>query len=632
MTNVTEKIRHNDRMFLASQTQLFQRGLAWRLLSCVFVILITTSLLSGCKNRGSTANPSLFLDHQLTQKLPLSAGGFFFVDFKENAFQKYRKYLAAHTATGSSLSQRLDAALRDSGNLALSDNKILRFLLSFSEKYSPITSNEFSNLMFFWDVPQELSELGAGLYAEIANGKVLLEDLKQFRKALEAEGTLVEELTGDFLIGYKITPQIATPASGDRLQASSGKDQPLATPQLDTLVGQGNTNSLDVPAYIAVSKTMFSVASSEKLLRRAFLSEIPKEESGAKRIKQLPSFKRVQEEYRGDQQFAFMFGDLQSLRTQLLQLIGGTAAANESQDLLSTLEYFPISTITMRGTYDEMPGSDIGVLFDEHAGKNKKTLSILAERDSSSVKLGATPKQAVFYISLAGRFFRALEALAEESLPESNVGSDNLAIFEQMKAQMQSFGKVSEVSLGLLPAEGSSFFPSLIGSISSDADIQALIDNTKGALSENLKQLPITKWNQKTVKGTSVDFLLSPLGVGIYLAAHGRTLLFSTSEYGIEALLSIANNREDSLTKDSLPRAIQSRSESSPLVFTYFNSEQAVNVIESAEGALAMFTQGQPLLSSQQMKDLRSFGTNFTVTSYRDGFLNFSTATKSDSE
>ena len=246
------------------------------------------------------------------------------------------------------------------------------------------------------------------------------------------------------------------------------------------------------------------------------------------------------------------------------------------------------------------------------------------------MRLGATPTQAVFYISLAGRFFRALESLTEESLQQSNVASENATLFEQIKGHMQSFGKVSQLSLGLLPAEGSSFFPSLIASITSDTDIKALVDNTKGVLSENLKQLPITKWNQKTIQGTSVDFLLSPLGVGTYLAAHGQTLLVSTSESGIESLLSIGNNHETSLAKDSLPKAIQSRAESSPLVFTYFNSGQAVNVVKSAEGALSMFTQGQPLLSSQQMNDLRSFGTSFTVTSYREGFLNFSTATKSE--
>lgn len=585
--------------------------------------------LSGCKNRSRASDPSVFLDHQLTQKLPLSVGGFFFVDFKDNAFQRYRKHLNAHASTGTSLSQRLDTALRDTGNLALSDNKILQFLLTFSERYSPITSNEFSNLLFFWDVPQDLSQIAAGLYAEISDGKHLLEDLKQFRNALEAEGTLVEELEGDFLVGYKISPQTFSSPS-ERLQASDSTERALATPQIDALMEQANAQPLDVPAYIAVSDTVFSVASSEKLLRRAFLAEIPKDESGAERIKQLPSFKRVQEEYRGGQQFAFMFGDLQPLRIQLLQWIRESSSPNENQDLLSALEDFPISTITMRGTYDEMPGSDVGILFDEDAGKNKKTLSILEEKDKPSMRLGATPTQAVFYISLAGRFFRALESLTEESLQQSNVASENATLFEQIKGHMQSFGKVSQLSLGLLPAEGSSFFPSLIASITSDTDIKALVDNTKGVLSENLKQLPITKWNQKTIQGTSVDFLLSPLGVGTYLAAHGQTLLVSTSESGIESLLSIGNNHETSLAKDSLPKAIQSRAESSPLVFTYFNSGQAVNVVKSAEGALSMFTQGQPLLSSQQMNDLRSFGTSFTVTSYREGFLNFSTATKSE--
>jgi hypothetical protein len=181
-----------------------------------------------------------------------------------------------------------------------------------------------------------------------------------------------------------------------------------------------------------------------------------------------------------------------------------------------------------------------------------------------------------------------------------------------------------------LPAEGSSFFPSLIASLSSDTDIKALIDNTKNLLSENLQQIPITKWDTKTVKGTVVDFRLSPLGVGTYLATHGQTLLFSTSESGIEALLGIANDEPTSLTKDSLPKAIRSRAGSSPLIFTYFNSEQAVNVVKSAESALAMFTQGQPLLTPQQMSDLKNFGTSYTVISYRDGFLNFSSAMKNE--
>lgn len=610
--------------------RLFQKGLAWRLLTCLCFIFITLALPSGCKNRGSTRNPSLFLDHQLTQKLPLSVAGFFFIDFKEKAFQKYRKHLAAHTSTSTSIYQRLGTALRETDNLALSDNEILHFLLSFFEKYSPFTADEFSNLMFFWDVPQELSQLGAGLYAEIANGKVLLEDLKQFRKALEAEGTLIEALEGQFLIGYKITPQKSSSFLGDRVQARSATEGPLATPQLHALTEPVNSASLDLPAYIAVSDTMFSIASSEALLRRAFQTEITKEESGAERIRNLRSFQRIQEEYRSGQQFAFMFGDLQPLRTKLLQLMTGSGTADENQNFLPFLEHFPISTITMRGTFDDMPSSDVGLLFEEEAGKNKEIRSILAEKDKRAMKLGATPTQAVFYISLAGRFLRALGSLTEDSLQQSNATSEDTAIFEGIKEQMQSFGNVSEISLGLLPAEGSSFFPSLIASLSSDTDIKALIDNTKNLLSENLQQIPITKWNTKTIKGTVVDFRLSPLGVGTYLATHGQSLLFSTSESGIEALLGIANDEPTSLTKDSLPKAIQSRAGSSPLIFTYFNSEQAVNVVKSAESALAMFTEGQPLLTPQQMSDLKNFGTSYTVTSYRDGFLNFSSAMKNE--
>jgi len=586
------------------------------------ILLMISMSLSGCRNRGAASKAQLFIDHEIAQKLPTSTDGFLFFDFQRPAFQKYREYVKDNSSP-QSFTERLTAVLEASNAPEISNNEIVKLVVELSDKYNPFQSKQFSNMMYFWGLSESRPFIDAGLYADISDGKTLAGDIKRFRSTLEAQGAKVEEITGDFLFGLKVTPQIPESLAP---QGESQSGEPnlaqKAAPNLSTLTAANGADNESFPIFIAVASEMLSITSSEELLKRAFAKEISQEESGAERIKKFPSFQRVREEYNGANEFAFMYTDVDSITDGLANVLPKLTSTTQPESISELVNNFPLKSLAMRLTYNNAPGTDLGILLEEKSVDSHPVLSLLGGKEGSKMQLDATPRNAVFYISFAGRLFKMLDAL----LTAHPMGApENL--YKDLWSQMKFLQKVSELSIGVLPADGASFLPSLIVSLSGKMNSQQLVETIKAALRNNAQQLPVTNWNSKEILGSNVEFLLTPMGIGLYLTAERGRLLLATSEIGMRSLLAKRGDASQFVTGESLPGGIQERTRaSSPLVFTYFNSKQAVQLIKSVEASLSMFTGGQQLMPPEQLQEIERMGTSFSVTSYRDGFLNVSSA------
>ncbi|MCB0331742.1 MAG: hypothetical protein KDD70_18865, partial [Bdellovibrionales bacterium] len=190
---------------------------------------------------------------------------------------------------------------------------------------------------------------------------------------------------------------------------------------------------------------------------------------------------------------------------------------------------------------------------------------------------------------------------------------------------VKTLSTINGVQLGVLPTDGSTVFPGVFLQIaSSEGDSSAT--TIKSKLSEVAAQqgLPATAWQKKDVDGVSVEYLLTPLGLGVFLASDGPNLMITSSENAIKRLITARKTNDQSLFAE-LPSEVQkSLTGSSPLLVAYFNAERGIDLLKSVESSFAMFTQGQELLPKEQLEDIRKMGTSYTLASYDKGLLNVS--------
>jgi len=398
--------------------------------------------------------------------------------------------------------------------------------------------------------------------------------LTELKQHLDSNWVNTEEVTLDNSATLRIP-----------LKAKASEDQGIAT------------DPAYIPAAILarVQDNQLVFSTSEQLLRSTLT---PGVEGQTSQLLDSPTFKQLEKKLnvRGDYSRLVYF-DFDSL---LDKLKGLTAMIpdQEAQRWLNS-DQAPIRGMMAASWLDSRGQSfhsDGGISF------SKEFLSSYAPgldlQDQKKPISQMVPQQTALWLSVSGALIKlGLEQTAKEQAP---VTEDHL----------KTLGQLQSLGIALIPSEGAQLFPgiSIIAQHSNAADLMVELKKSLQA-QQSQSPIPLSQWQTKQVDGKSVDYILSPLGLGLYLASSGDKVILSTNEDTLKKIFQTQAGKH--------PR-LASASTASSLAEFYLNADGIARLIDSLQGSLSMFTGGQPLVSPEDMKMVRSLGESFWALSYSD--------------
>ncbi len=228
--------------------------------------------------------------------------------------------------------------------------------------------------------------------------------------------------------------------------------------------------------------------------------------------------------------------------------------------------------------------------------------------------LNQVPADSLFALSLdASALSRLRDTATKEGLGQG------LAPYQEQLAALDS---LNTITLSVRGASQTSPFPEvLLAAGGSDgaktyANMKGLID---GALAGFGMQLG--DWQSKEVQGTTMNFLMSPLGVGAFAAQSGGAVLVASSEAALTDAIAAGKDHSKSLRGAPVYGASGLLGDGASFLYMYMNFERTADMLKSMQGSMAMFTGGQAALPDQAMDDLRKAGAVSASFSYKDTLL-----------
>jgi hypothetical protein len=155
------------------------------------------------------------------------------------------------------------------------------------------------------------------------------------------------------------------------------------------------------------------------------------------------------------------------------------------------------------------------------------------------------------------------------------------------------------IQIALLDGGAVSPFPAIALAIETN-EPAAVKSSLEQILTQSISKggLPVdTNWMQTEVNGAAVSFIMSPLGIGIFLTETESAVLAATSQTALQTL--IAGRSSVQAVKD----------EQGSLVMGSVDFNELTQAMESVQSSLAMFTGGESLLTPEQMTNLKALGT-----------------------
>ena len=138
--------------------------------------------------------------------------------------------------------------------------------------------------------------------------------------------------------------------------------------------------------------------------------------------------------------------------------------------------------------------------------------------------------------------------------------------------------------------------------------------------------LPGAEWKDKTIQGQPAKYLLTPFGLGVFVASVDKQVLISTTEAQLDTAISAAKAGKG-LFADSLNSRTKEALSTQPSIGTiYVNFTEVAGLVDSMGGMMQMYApqgagQGGQMLDPAQLEGLRQMGTLVATMSSADGMI-----------
>lgn len=533
-------------------------------LRALLVSLVLVSSLPACSKKKDSAGveekgPSI-TDIDLAKRIPASSTGFFIWDSTSEAYQQY-----SASAWGKSQSSKISKALEQlranpaSGEIAPFLDAILKSGLLGEDGKPPVVASAVA----FVDPGSAEKQPALGAFMTGRKGTNLQEQLAVLKNTFQTEGYNVADYAG--------------PPAGFT----------VAGPQLPD--GSSALGKL----FLVADASRAAIVTQESLIQR-FFGDAP--DNGIATIVASPLYQSTMQGVPAANQISFAFIDLKST---LARMRSGVAPET-IREVEPVLDTFPVESVGFSQRYSNgLAGTGVAKVSPV-SDVQKRWLGALTG-GSSHETLEQAPRDSIIALTLDGGVLSKLKdlALAESQRPDA----------EMLKAQLAVLDSIKDLTVAVKAPSTVSAFPELV-IIASGSDGAKLKSDMRTAIDGALASsgIQLGGWQTKTVEGGSIDFLMSPFGIGAYTAQAGNTFILATAEGSVVEALAAAKDGSKGLRARLGESPLRSITGQNSFGFAYTNFEKLVELVKSFQGSMAMFTGGANPAADQALLDLKDLG------------------------
>jgi hypothetical protein len=542
------------------------------LLAGVLVVfsLVACSKDGGEQQRAKDAGPTI--SQTLLESVPAGALVVNTFDLSSPGYQKikagpYKKFLQR-------FQQSPLASL--SGDPSLPEAKALVAIVSAAQEarllpsYDSTTPEVVQGLVGFITT-SPATTAGATPHTEIAYyfkgaaGADLTERLSALAAALEKSGLTVERSSRDGL---------------SRLTVKLPSDNSDGSTIIGTL-------------HAFASKDKLAVASSEGFALRFFAA--PTSDT----FIQSPQFRAAAEflPIGSDTLVGMSYLDLKNIGSSIASSIPET----EREQFVAGIKALPVEGVVGYLEMRDVPVLKYAAPLAAQSPEQQQVIQSLQMAKAPAL-FGSSPANPVILLSLDGGLVQRLKQAALQGMPD--------APSTPIVQQLSMLDGLSNIGLGIANSSGASPFPEVF--LLGNSDKAAAVAKNLQSLAQSLTAssgVPSTPWQQKTIGGVAVDYMLSPFGIGIYVGAIGSTVFVASSEGMVNAILDASTTKAPSLapTLEGLGK--------NGVISAHLNFARLYDLITAVQGTLAMFTGGQGVNAAEYegLKDLGSLSAMITT-------------------
>ena len=324
--------------------------------------------------------------------------------------------------------------------------------------------------------------------------------------------------------------------------------------------------------------------------------------SGLANLKALPEFSKAEEAVRlPEAPLSFAFISVKSLEPLIDQ-------KDEEGDDDFSVKDNPIAAAALSQGYSGQMVTAAGLVV---APINDTQKVVFAAFEGSGLPATAfkLPADTAVSLSLDARILGKLESV----LKDVDDPSAGMAV--------QQIKNIQGITLGLRSGDGTSLVPDVYLAVDSSARDQVAANIESGIGLGMIATGQQIKWLSKDISGNPTRYILTPLGVGLYVAApkNSNSIVVATSERAVSDLSAAATS--GSSLDTSMSRALRDRVAAATTAGSlYLNFIQLGNLFDSVKGTIASMMGPNPeidqALDSTRLKKL---GIGIGSLSYANG-------------
>ena len=274
------------------------------------------------------------------------------------------------------------------------------------------------------------------------------------------------------------------------------------------------------------------------------------------------------------------------------------SGSNQSSVDLGDLPSFPVGDIIMNHT--------------KSGEKSKTSLLVNLQPKNDQQKLlfqrlkSATTEPAQLFNSLPAAFALDLDGGLLRTLAAGAMNPDNdSANHKQAVNPLGIVQTIKGAEIGGLSRAENGLFPDFYVLLQSEKlpELTALIkENIQDQVST---AVPMSHWLEKESEGVHMDYITSPLGVGLYIAANSSNLILTSSEAALKKLYKLTASKP---ANENASNATQSHD----LITATVQCNDLGKIAEDLQSSFSVFTGGEQYLSNEDIVNLKSMGTIVT--------------------
>lgn len=368
--------------------------------------------------------------------------------------------------------------------------------------------------------------------------------------------------------------EAALQKEGLAAQRSTQGDRSMLKVRIPITSVQDNSDQGEVTLFALASQQQLALASSESLALRLFNASSLDSLTSSGKLASLSEFLPNQD----NTAFSFSYFDVKGLA----KAAAARAPEEERTKVLAGLETLPIENIAGQYAMEGAPVVRYAAPYSAKTEEQKKMIASL-QVAREPIVFNSGPANSIFLLSIDGALLRQLKEFALLQ-HQGDAAAKELAAIDGL----------SGVGLGLANSSGASPFPEifLLGNGSDGATVATTMKTIAQSLTAS-SGMPLTPWQKKSISGVTVDYSVSPLGIGLYIGAVGEVVFVASSEGMVSAIIDATSKKSPSLGatyKDLMANAV---------ITSHLNFGRLYDLLTSLQGTLTMFTGGQGFNASE---------------------------------